>query len=415
VTHSTADAAAERAAWITLASVDGLGEHLVPRLAAAFGGATQVLSAAARPDRGRVDGRIRAAAECGLRPATLEGIHAAARDPEAVHRRLRELGAWALTPWDAAYPRALRLVDPPPPVLFGVGDQVALATEPLVAVVGTRRPTPAGRAFAARVTAALAVRGVTIVSGLAMGIDGVAHATSLDLGGRTVAVIGGGLAHGWPRAHASLARAIRDGSGAIISEHPPDVMPTKGTFPRRNRIISGLSRATVVIEAPVGSGALITARHALEQGRQVFASTGRPSDPATAGCLALLRESPARPLVGVEELIIDLGLAGGSPGIVPDGAMGVGRPARAMHAGDALAVLGDVERSVATLLLHGPVSSDALISATGQPPAVVAGALTLLQLRGWVIPMGPLQVAAGPLLLPPPGDPGGRPTHLDPP
>ena len=348
MTWSTADAAAERAAWITLASVDGLG-HLVPRLAAAFGGAAQVLSAAAQPHHGRVDGRIRAAAESGLRPATLEGIHAAARDPEAVHRRLRELDAWALKPWDAAYPRALRVVDPPPPALFGVGDPLALASEPLVAVVGTRRPTPAGRALAGRVTAALSIRGVTIVSGLAMGIDGVAHATSLDIGGRTVAVIGGGLAHGWPRAHDSLARAIRDGLGAIIGEHPPDVIPTKGTFPRHNRIISGLSRATVVIEAPLGSGALITARHALDQGRQVFAAPGRPSDPATAGCLALLRESPAQALVGVEELIIDLGLADGSPGVVPEGVTGGFRPARAMHAGDALAVLGDVERSVARL------------------------------------------------------------------
>jgi DNA processing protein len=320
------------------------------------------------------------------------------------------MDAWALTPWDAGYPGALRVIDPPPPVLFGAGDPAALTAEPLLAVVGTRRPTPWGRAFAGRVAAELAERGVTVVSGLAIGIDGVVHAATLDARGRTVAVIGGGLAHAGPRAHAGLAMAIRGAGGAVVGEHPPDVAPTRGTFPRRNRIISGLSQATIVIEAPVGSGALITAHHALEQGRPVFAGPGRPTDPATAGCLALLRETPARILAGVDELLVDLDLLERRAG-VPARTPGPGRP---MHAGDALAVLGAVERAVASRLLDGPVSSDALIAATGQPPAVVAGALTLLQLRGWVVPLGPLQVAAGPLLLRAPTNAGTR-THQDPP
>ena len=200
----------------------------------------------------------------------------------------------------------------------------------------------------------------------------------------------------------------------IVGEHPPDTAPTQGTFPRRNRIISGLSMATVVIEAPVGSGALITARHALEQGRPVFAATGRPTDAAVAGCLALLRESPARPLVGIEELLLDLGLARDAAQTLTDGSptAPAGRP---MHAGDALALLGPVERDVARLLLHGPASTDALVLGTRHPAAVVAGALTLLQLRGWVFPMGPLQVAAGPLLVPVPRRGGPTVTRLDPP
>ncbi len=145
-----------------------------------------------------------------------------------------------------------------------------------------------------------------------------------------MAVIGGGLPDAGPRAHAALARSIRDGGGAIVGEHPPDTVPTQGTFPRRNRIISGLSVATVVIEAPIASGSLITARHALEQGRAVFAAPGRPSDPATAGCLALLRETPARPLVGIAELMLDLGLTAAAEGGAPVGAALPGC-ARASH------------------------------------------------------------------------------------
>jgi DNA processing protein len=408
----TVPATAERTAWIALAAIDGLGERLVPRLAAAFGGAARLLEDARRLDHASFGRRVRLAADTGLRPATVDAIRTAARDPEAISRRLRDMDAWALAPWDPGFPAALRVIDPPPPVLFGAGDAAAIGAEPLVAIVGTRRPTPTGRSLAGRVAAALAVRGVTVVSGLAIGIDGVAHAATLDAKGRTVAVIGGGLAHAGPRAHAGLAAGILASGGAIVGEHPPDSVPTRGTFPRRNRIISGLSRATLVIEAPIGSGALITARHALEQGRAVFAAPGRPSEWATAGCLALLRETPTRPLVGLDELLVDLELDRlPGPGATAAGA--TGRPARAMHAGDALSVLGPIERAIAELLLDGPVSSDSVVAATGQSAVVIAGALTLLQLRGWVIPMGPLQVAAGPLLIPAPRTTAG--TRQDPP
>jgi DNA processing protein len=402
----------ERTAWIALAGVDGLGEILIPRLAAAFGSAAHLLEVAARLDPARFGRRLRSAAETGLRSTTIEAVQATARDPEAMLRRLRELDAWALTPWDIGYPDPVRVIDPSPPVLFGTGDPATLRAEPLVAVVGTRRPTPAGRALAGRVAAALAERGVTVVSGLAFGIDGIAHAVTLETGGRTLAVIGGGLTYLGPRAHRALAASIRTAGGAIVGEHPPDSRPTQGTFPRRNRIISGLCRATLVIEAPISSGALITARHALEQGRAVFAAPGRPGDGVTAGCLALLRETPARPLVGIDELLVDLDLGDmpGSPEVAGSAGGGPGRP---LDAAAALAVLGPVERAIAARLLDGPVSSDVLVTQTGQSPAVVAGALTLLQLRGWVIPLGPLQVAAGPLLLRPTGKTGR--THRDPP
>lgn len=380
-----------RDAWIALASVEGLGETLLPRLCAAFGGPVELLERAGASDPARFARDLREAAEAPVRRSLAEAIRAAAEDPARTQRRIDALGGWAVTPWDAAFPDALRRIEPQPPVLFGQGDVGALRREPLVAMVGTRRPTPVGRLFATRVATALAEHGATVVSGLAVGIDGAAHAAVTDLASPTVAVIGGGMAVGVPRAHRLLARAILDTGGAIVGEHPPDVLPTRGTFPRRNRIISGLAGATLVIEAPVRSGALITARHALEQGRTLFVAPGRPGDPVVAGALALLREAPARPLVGVEELIVDLGLVEGA-GEPTDG------PGRSLDARDALATLGPVERSVAAILVSGPASIDAIVRSTGHPPAVVAGALTLLQLRGWAESLGPLQLPAGPLL-----------------
>jgi DNA processing protein len=153
-----------------------------------------------------------------------------------------------------------------------------------------------------------------------------------------------------------------------------------------------LTDATLVIEAPVRSGALITARHALEQGRIVLVAPGRPGDPSTAGCLALLRETPARPLVGLDELVMDLDLVGSRKT-----AGGTDRPAE-MDMDTALRLLGPAERAVAERLSRGPASADALIADTGLTPAVASGAVTLLLLRGWAQSVGPAYLAAGPLV-----------------
>ena len=211
----------------------------------------------------------------------------------------------------------------------------------------------------------------------------------MEADGRTIAVIGGGHANPGPRAHHRLVERILVTGGALIGELPPDGSASRGTFPRRNRIISVLSVATLVIEAPERSGALITARHALEQGRLVLAAPGRPGDRATAGCLALLRETPARPLVGLDELVVDLGFD-----------QDVQRQPTAqsgLSAEAALALLGPAERAVALRLHRGPASADALIADTGLPPAVASGAITLLLLRGWAQAIGPAYLAAGPL------------------
>lgn len=377
----------ERAAWILLASVSGVGERTFWALVARHGGASPVLSEVAA-------GRRIEAGDVRLTGLAKERIRAAVDDPLAVVRRLDEMHLWTQTPLDHDFPDRLRILDPPPAVLHGWGDQKATDAPRMIAVVGTRRPTPGARVLAARVAKRLTEVGAVVVSGLAIGIDGAAHAATVAAGGRTVAVIGGGHAHPGPRAHRALVGDLLACGGAVLSEHPPDGIPTKGTFPRRNRIISALADATIVVEAPARSGALITARLALEQGRPVLAAPGRPNDPHTAGCLALLRETPARPLVGLDEMIVDLGLDSGLP-------TGTARTAVPLSLQGALDLLGPTERAVAARIAAGPVSPDALVAVTGLDAPIVSGALTLLLLRGWVQALGPMYLPAGPLLADP--------------
>ena len=374
----------ERLAWLALASVDGIGEHIFSRLVGRCGGAAAVLRAARLGELRETGGAVMR--EGSRWDALVERIEEVARDPRApVGRNARE-GLWAVTPLDAPYPPRLHVLDPPPPVLYGRGDTGALAADASVAIVGTRRPTPAGRTFAGRVATALAHAGFVVVSGLAVGIDGTAHAAAVDAGGRTVAVIGAGHDRPGPRAHRALLRAILEGAGAVVSELRPDAVPTRGTFPRRNRLISALADAVLVIEAPLDSGALITARHALEQGRPLFAMPGRPGDRSTAGCLALLRETPAQPLLGPEEVLADLGRARPS----------VASSERPRMAG--IDTLAPVERLVAEQLSKAPASADRLVAATGLGAHEVAAALSLLQLRGWARVSGASYLPAGPLL-----------------
>jgi DNA processing protein len=224
-----------------------------------------------------------------------------------------------------------------------------------------------------------------------VGVDGAAHLAALEAGALTVAAVGGGLDEPGPARHRRLARRIME-QGAVISEFAPGVRPTRGTFPRRNRIISGLALGTIVVEAPARSGALITARHALEQGRSLLVAPGRPLDPSVAGNLALLRESPARPLVGLDEMIVDLGLD------VEPAHERASQEARRLSLAAALDMLEPAQRSVARALSGGPQTVDGLCTATGLEPGVVAAGLTILQLRGWSRVLGATHLPAGPLL-----------------
>ena len=382
----------ERQAWLVLASVKGVGDETFGRLLSIFGSAATVLIAAG-------DGRLATASADWQRrqgrplltAPVLTELRAIAADGNERLTALSDRGLWSLTPLDAGYPGRLRDLDPPPPVVHGLGDPAILVARRVVALVGTRRPTPFGRMLAGRICGRLVECGAVVVSGLAVGVDGAAHAAVVERGGRTIAVIGAGHDTPGPRAHEGLRRAILAGGGAIVGEHHPTVRATHGTYPPRNRIIAALPEATIVVEAPVRSGALITARHALELGRRVLVAPGRVGDWSTAGSLALLRETPAYPLTGLDEMVADLGFLGGgdaAPAVVG------GPEAR----GALLATIGPTERSVAERLCLGPAGLDGLVAGTGHPPAVVAGALTLLLMRGWAQAIGPVYLVAGPLL-----------------
>jgi len=385
--------AAERDAWTVLTSAHGLGPIGFAALLARFGTGRAILEVASGPsgvERLMQTPSLRAdrGDHGAIHVAVARAIVAGAEQANATVARVRALGVRVVTIEEPAYPVRLASVAMPPHVLFVTGDPAALSRDRAVAIVGTRRATTAGRTTAGRIATALVAAEAAVVSGLAFGIDGAAHEATVRAGGITVAVIGGGHAIVAPRAHARLAAAIIGAGGAVVSELPPDVQPSHGTFPRRNRIISGLSDATVVVEAPARSGALITASWALEQGRPCYLVPGSIDAPASAGCLAFLREwePEAHIVAGVPQLIADLGYTQPRAGL-----------------GDALAAaatqsLGTVERTIAAELVAGRVTVDELVAATDLPVAAVLTALVLLEHRGLVVGIHGRYRPAGPLL-----------------
>ncbi|HEY4189283.1 MAG TPA: DNA-processing protein DprA [Candidatus Limnocylindrales bacterium] len=372
---------AERDAWAVLAGVHGIGPVAFAGLLTRYGDAQAILREASSPA-----GVARLASPSGetghddadrvLTPELAQAIADAARRADTTLARIRQLGLTVLTVEDPLYPVRLASVEMPPHVLYVLGDPMALSEDAAVAIVGTRRATDAGRAFAARLATNIVAVGASVVSGLAVGIDGAAHAAAVHARGTTVAVIGSGHAVLHPRAHNRLAASIVDAGGAVVSELGPDIAPSKGTFPRRNRIISGLADATVVVEAPARSGALITASWALEQGRECFFVPGAVDAPASAGCLSYLREFPgrARIVAGIPQLIEDLGLADRmvEPGVATDAAA-------------TLSGVGEAARRLGRELVGGRATVDELVAVTGWPVASVLAGLTLLERRGLAV------------------------------
>jgi DNA processing protein len=381
---------ADRDALAVIVSAAGLGPVTLERLLAAFGGPNQVLEAArgrSGVDRLRIASRDPDGYGISMSEAAATSLAVAARRVDIALETMRAAGVVALVPDDPAYPRRLRLIELPPRVLFVRGDAMALEAADAVAVVGTRRPSDAGRRTASRIGAAISRAGALVVSGLAVGIDGAAHAAVVAEGGRTVAVIGGGHARLFPRSHDRLADAIVDGGGAVISEHPPETSPTRGTFPRRNRIISGLVDAVVVVEAGARSGALLTAAWALEQGRECFLVPGAIDAPQSAGCLAWLRDyaGAARIVAGIPQLLEDLGLEAAAafpePGrrsrLVPPS-----RPLREPSWAARRVELSPREDAIARGLSGGAVTADELVAVTGMTIAAVLAGLTGLEAAG---------------------------------
>jgi DNA processing protein len=271
-----------------------------------------------------------------------------------------------LVAWDDTdYPRALLDLGHAPPVVFLLGRR-DLLNRPALAIVGSRNATPQGRATAREFAHALAETGLTIVSGLALGIDAAAHEGALGSAASTVAIIGTGPDRVYPARNRELARRIAD-TGAIITEFVPGTPPRKENFPRRNRLISGFARGVLVVEATLSSGSLITARWAGEQGRDVFAIPGSIHSPFARGCHKLIRDG-AKLVETAEDVLVELGLGAKTP---PDP-----RAPLAPATGDEAWLLAS--------LGYDPVTIDALVERAGQPADVIAAGLVRLQLEGLV-------------------------------
>jgi DNA processing protein len=393
VAPAPASGFSEREALAVLTSVDGLGPATLAGLLTRFGTAIGLLETASSP------GAIHAIADHGegLRSPRAVTAELATAIVEAAHRapdvlgQIDRAGVDILSADDAAYPARLRAIELPPHVLFVRGDVSSMSATRAIAVVGTRRASEAGRLTAARIGGAISRAGGVVVSGLATGIDGAAHAAVVSEGGRTVGVLGGGHARFYPRAHERLADMIVDRGGAIVSEFAPLVQPSKGTFPRRNRVISGLADATVVVEAGAKSGALLTANWALEQGRACYLVPGSIDSPTAAGCLAYLRDNhdAAKIVAGVPQLLEDLKLVDTAWMKQPGVSTGL--------TAAALGELGATARTIATRLLAGYRTADELVATTGLPIATVLAGLTWLEAKGYVVgvygryrPVGPL-------------------------
>ena len=375
---------AERDAWTVLAAVNGLGPVGFAALLARFGSGVAILAEASSPGgierltltegEPRVDG---VAPRRPINRELAEAVAEAAANADRTLAGIRAAGIEVVTVEEPLYPHRLGAIALPPHLLFVRGDLAALDPARAVAVVGTRHPTLAGRRLAARIAGAIARLGATVVSGLAVGIDGEAHDAALQADGATVAVIGSGHARLYPPAHARLAERIVRSGGAVVSELAPKVEATPGTFPRRNRVIAGMSDATVVVEAPAKSGALITASWALEEGREAFLVPGAVGEAASAGCLSFLRENAgaARIVAGVPQLLDDLGLIDHDLPTAVDAAP---------DAEATLVDLGGTAGRIGRELVGGLATVDELVAVSGLPVATVLGALTLLEDRGLV-------------------------------
>lgn len=352
--------------WLILCRAPGIGSAAVQKLLRVFSGAAEIV--AARPHALR---------SAGLSENQIEALKAV--DPAAVERDLQWLAqphCHAIGFDDPAYPARLREIAQAPPLLFVQGDPDWLDT-PQLAIVGSRHASPQGLENAQAFAAELARRGLTITSGLALGIDGAAHAGALAGGGATVAVCGTGLDRVYPARHKALAHQIV-GSGALVSEFPVGVGALAENFPRRNRVISGMALGILVVEAARESGSLITARLALEQGREVFAIPGSIHNPLSRGCHALIRQG-AKLIETVDDILIELAPLLGMRRAQIEAAARSTQPAPPTDATQAalLAALGDG-------LLH----VDALAARVAQPIGALQAALTQLELEGRVAVAG---------------------------
>jgi DNA processing protein len=345
----------ERRAWLRLARTQSVGPVTFAALIARFGSAAAALEEVPRLARRGGGEAVRVGSEDDAR-----------RELDAIAK----LGGQLLCSCESAYPRGLAALDPPPPVLTALGDVAVLSRE-MIGIVGARNASALGRKLAGTLARDLGEAGLVVVSGLARGIDTAAHEASLDSG--TCAVMAGGIDVIYPPENAGLYARIRE-RGVAVSEMPLGQQPQARHFPRRNRIISGLARGVVVVEAAEGSGSLITANYALEQNREIFAVPGSPLDPRAKGTNRLIRDGAtltesAQDVVGVLRPI--LGHRFGEPG-----AQGGGyRPEIDAEADRYRAAIEEA-------LGPSPTEVDELVRQTGAPVEVILTLLLELELAG---------------------------------
>ncbi len=350
--------------WLHLQRLPGVGNLLYKRLIDRFGTAAAVLQADAEAWK-EVEGMNGRAMEA-LRRQRFP-------DPELREtiRSWRAKGIRVVTLADRDYPPLLREIPDPPPLLFVRGDPAAVGSFPL-AVVGSRQPTRYGREMAHRLAGDLARRGLTVVSGLAFGIDAAAHEGAIAAGGKTVAVLGSGLERIYPAEHTPLARRILE-MGALFSEFEPEAAPEAWRFPVRNRVISGLSLGCVVVEAGARSGALITARLAADQGREVFAVPGSVQSPRSAGTHGLIKQG-AKLVENIEDILDELGFPGQKEGAGP--------PVSGLRTAEAAEPLSPEESEVLQALGPYPLHIDELGRSLGKDPGTLSALLLQLEIKG---------------------------------
>lgn len=367
----------EHVRWIALRRA-GLGSESFRSLIAHFGSIAEAWEAPPG-----------AAREAGLRSQYVRGFERARREfaPEKELRALDEHDIRTLTWEDESYPSLLQEIPQSPPVLF-VRGSAGPQFEQALAVVGTRRVTPYGREVCEQFCGAVARAGVAIVSGLARGVDAIAHRVAVDEGVPTVAVLAGGIDGIYPRENEGLAERVM-AHGCVVSEYPSGVKTRADYFPRRNRIISGLTRATLVIEAGTTSGALHTAHHALEQNREVFATPGSVFSQQSVGTNRLIRESAAKLVGSAEELCEELNLLsiGTQLSLAQSPAQS---PAPGAQPSGAAVETSSEEGRVLRWLEEGPLHVDEVARRAEMPIQAVTGALLTLELRGLVRQQEPL-------------------------
>lgn len=298
---------------------------------------------------------------------TFEGHDAVAQQLRAAEK----IGARVVTPWDDAFPEALRQIYDPPAFFWMRGDVLPVDVR-AVAIVGTRRCTDYGKQQAYRLARDLVQHDITVVSGLAYGVDRAAHRGALDAGGRTIAVLGSGLKNVYPAKHRPMTDTIADGQGAVLSEYPLFAEGKAGHFPERNRIVSGIALGTVVVQSHAEGGSLITAQMALDQNREVFAVPGKINVSASAGSNALIQQGAAKLVTCAQDILDELRLPEGDH---------LTRKAAVEHVADSLD--GDA-RALYDVLTDTPIHLDVLCAQTGLSPSDALVALLQLEFDGHV-------------------------------